>query len=157
MWPGRSEHHASGACVSLTQVWFFLSARTYPSLPRRPSQFRFVLWLPPDSERKWPSGLGVAIVDVGHQASGRADRAPTSSSPAGRPHADRVRLPETHLRAYCFASDSCGLPGPAIQTSTSRAQRAGTFSTSEASAACSARPATRPTRAQIHRKGTEDQ
>ena len=84
-----------------------------------PRSVLFILWLPSEPEREWPSGLGVAIVDVGHQASGRAVRAPTSPPPAGSPHADRVQLPETDLRAYRLASYSSGghadvnLPGSA--------------------------------------------
>ena len=75
-----------------------------------PQSVRFVLWLPSEPEREWPSCLGVAIVDVGHQASGRAARAPTSPAPAGPPHADKVQLPETELCAYRFASYSSGEP-----------------------------------------------
>ena len=75
-----------------------------------PRSVRFILWLPSEPEREWPSGLGVAIVDVGHQASGRAARAPTSPTPAGPLHADRVQLPGTDLRAYRFASYSSGVP-----------------------------------------------
>ena len=76
-----------------------------------------LLWLPSEEsepERKWPSGLGVAIVDVGHQASGLAAtmpaRTPTSQLPVGPPHADRVQFPETDLREFRFASYSGGVP-----------------------------------------------
>ena len=75
-----------------------------------PLSVGFVLWLPSEPERKWPSSLGVVVVDVGHQASGRAARAPTSPTPAGLPHADRVRLPGTDLRAHRFASYSGSVP-----------------------------------------------
>ena len=74
-----------------------------------PLSIRFVPWLPSEPEHKWPSGLGVAIVDVGHQASGQAARAPTPPPPAGPPHADLVQLAGTDLRAYYFASYSGGV------------------------------------------------
>ena len=47
-----------------------------------PRSVLFILWLPSEPERKWPSDLGVAIVDVGHQASGRAARAATPGGAA---------------------------------------------------------------------------
>ena len=58
-----------------------------------PRSVRDVAWLPGEPERKEPSGLGVAIVDVGHGASGPAARVPASPPPAGPPHPDRVQLP----------------------------------------------------------------
>ena len=49
----------------------------------------------------------MAIVDVGHLASGQAARAPTSTAAAGPHRANGVQLPGTDLRAYHFASYSC--------------------------------------------------
>ena len=45
----------------------------------------------------------------GSSVSGRAARAPTLPTPAGLPHDDRVQLPGTDMRAYCFASYSAAI------------------------------------------------